>query len=166
MNRVIARDYSQWCFHILARGFQISSTVFFSCRKGYLLQGSISRTCLPNLTWSGFQPECIGKHIWKIISSFPFMPLTSEDLTRFFLAASNALSPSFTQPPSPFYVCSSPLQPARAAGPIGRAGHWTAIPWLHTDLYVPARILLGRRIRAQDLQVWWELDWEAASLCR
>lgn len=40
---------------------QISSTVFFSCRKGYLLQGSISRTCLPNLTWSGFQPECIGE---------------------------------------------------------------------------------------------------------
>lgn len=42
---------------------QIGSTVFFNCRKGYLLQGSISRTCLPNLTWSGFQPECIGKHL-------------------------------------------------------------------------------------------------------
>lgn len=40
---------------------QVSSTVFFSCRKGYLLQGSISRTCMPNLTWSGFPPECIGK---------------------------------------------------------------------------------------------------------
>ncbi|KAG7265423.1 hypothetical protein CRUP_000578 [Coryphaenoides rupestris] len=40
----------------------IGNTVFFSCRRGYLLQGSISRTCLPNLTWSGFQPECIAHH--------------------------------------------------------------------------------------------------------
>uniref|UniRef100_A0A8C6L3G6 CUB and Sushi multiple domains 2 n=1 Tax=Nothobranchius furzeri TaxID=105023 RepID=A0A8C6L3G6_NOTFU len=44
-----------------SQGYQVS-TMFFSCRKGYLLQGSISRTCLPNLTWSGFQPECIAHH--------------------------------------------------------------------------------------------------------
>ncbi|XP_023687916.2 CUB and sushi domain-containing protein 2 isoform X1 [Paramormyrops kingsleyae] len=44
------------------QGYQIGSTLFFSCRKGYLLQGSISRTCLPNLTWSGVQPECIAHH--------------------------------------------------------------------------------------------------------
>ncbi|KAJ8334650.1 hypothetical protein SKAU_G00402890, partial [Synaphobranchus kaupii] len=44
------------------QGFQIGSTLFFSCRKGYLLQGSISRTCRPNLTWSGMQPECIAHH--------------------------------------------------------------------------------------------------------
>ncbi|XP_036410979.1 CUB and sushi domain-containing protein 2 [Megalops cyprinoides] len=44
------------------QGYQIGSTLFFSCRKGYLLQGSISRTCLPNLTWSGMQPECIAHH--------------------------------------------------------------------------------------------------------
>uniref|UniRef100_A0A8C2WMG0 CUB and Sushi multiple domains 2 n=1 Tax=Cyclopterus lumpus TaxID=8103 RepID=A0A8C2WMG0_CYCLU len=44
-----------------SHGYQVS-TVFFNCRKGYLLQGSITRTCLPNLTWSGFQPECIAHH--------------------------------------------------------------------------------------------------------
>ncbi|XP_029103994.1 CUB and sushi domain-containing protein 1 isoform X1 [Scleropages formosus] len=44
------------------QGFQIGSIVFFSCRKGYLLQGSTTRTCLPNLTWSGVQPECIAHH--------------------------------------------------------------------------------------------------------
>uniref|UniRef100_A0AAZ3Q759 CUB and Sushi multiple domains 2 n=1 Tax=Oncorhynchus tshawytscha TaxID=74940 RepID=A0AAZ3Q759_ONCTS len=44
------------------QGYQISSTVLFSCRKGYLLQGSTTRTCLPNLTWNGFQPECIAHH--------------------------------------------------------------------------------------------------------
>ncbi|KAB5530866.1 hypothetical protein PHYPO_G00134270 [Pangasianodon hypophthalmus] len=44
------------------QGYQIGSTVFYSCRKGYLLLGSISRTCLPNLTWSGMPPECIAHH--------------------------------------------------------------------------------------------------------
>uniref|UniRef100_UPI001EAE8F84 CUB and sushi domain-containing protein 2-like n=1 Tax=Oncorhynchus gorbuscha TaxID=8017 RepID=UPI001EAE8F84 len=44
------------------QGYQISSTVLFSCRKGYLLQGSTTRSCLPNLTWNGFQPECIAHH--------------------------------------------------------------------------------------------------------
>lgn len=54
-------------WHARVCPLQISSTVFFSCRKGYLLQGSISRTCLPNLTWSGFQPECIGKYNLHIL---------------------------------------------------------------------------------------------------
>ncbi|CAH2222352.1 Hypothetical predicted protein [Pelobates cultripes] len=42
-----------------SQGFQVGSTVLFKCQKGYLLQGSTTRTCLPNLTWSGVQPECI-----------------------------------------------------------------------------------------------------------
>uniref|UniRef100_A0A3B4AL78 Uncharacterized protein n=1 Tax=Periophthalmus magnuspinnatus TaxID=409849 RepID=A0A3B4AL78_9GOBI len=54
------------------QGYQVS-TVFFNCRKGYLLQGSISRTCLPNLTWSGFQPECIAHHC-----SQPELPAQSD----------------------------------------------------------------------------------------
>ncbi|ROK35857.1 CUB and sushi domain-containing protein 1 [Anabarilius grahami] len=45
-----------------SQGYQIGSSVFYSCRKGHLLLGSISRTCLPNLTWSGMQPECIAHH--------------------------------------------------------------------------------------------------------
>uniref|UniRef100_A0ABM5ESZ5 CUB and sushi domain-containing protein 2 isoform X2 n=1 Tax=Pogona vitticeps TaxID=103695 RepID=A0ABM5ESZ5_9SAUR len=42
-----------------SQGYQVGSIVFFKCHKGYLLQGSTTRTCLPNLTWSGVQPECI-----------------------------------------------------------------------------------------------------------
>ncbi|XP_067329772.1 CUB and sushi domain-containing protein 2 isoform X5 [Anolis sagrei] len=42
-----------------SQGYQIGSIVFFKCHKGYLLQGSTTRTCLPNLTWSGVQPDCI-----------------------------------------------------------------------------------------------------------
>ncbi|KAG8143035.1 hypothetical protein E2320_000316 [Naja naja] len=31
---------------------KVGSIIFFKCHKGYLLQGSTTRTCLPNLTWT------------------------------------------------------------------------------------------------------------------
>lgn len=40
---------------------QIGSKISFKCRKNYHILGSTTRTCLENLTWSGTQPECIGK---------------------------------------------------------------------------------------------------------
>ncbi|XP_025933967.1 CUB and sushi domain-containing protein 1 [Apteryx rowi] len=42
-----------------SRGYEVGSTVFFRCRKGYHIQGSTTRSCLANLTWSGVQSECI-----------------------------------------------------------------------------------------------------------
>ncbi|MEE6484219.1 hypothetical protein FKM82_013795 [Ascaphus truei] len=45
-----------------SQGFQVGGTVLFKCQKGYLLQGSTTRTCFPNLTWSGMQPECVPHH--------------------------------------------------------------------------------------------------------
>eukprot|EP00062_Callorhinchus_milii_P009370 gi/632953198/ref/XP_007892273.1/ PREDICTED: CUB and sushi domain-containing protein 1 [Callorhinchus milii] len=42
-----------------SQGYQVGSTVFFKCRKGYHIQGSTTRSCLANLTWSGMQPECL-----------------------------------------------------------------------------------------------------------
>ncbi|XP_022426555.1 CUB and sushi domain-containing protein 1 [Delphinapterus leucas] len=42
-----------------SRGYEVGSMVFFRCRKGYHVQGSTTRTCLANLTWSGIQTECI-----------------------------------------------------------------------------------------------------------
>lgn len=38
---------------------QVGSVVSFQCQPGHLIQGSSSRTCQPDLTWSGTQPECI-----------------------------------------------------------------------------------------------------------
>uniref|UniRef100_A0A8C0UGY3 CUB and sushi domain-containing protein 3 n=1 Tax=Cyanistes caeruleus TaxID=156563 RepID=A0A8C0UGY3_CYACU len=38
---------------------QVGNVVQFQCKKGHLLHGSTTRTCLPDLTWSGIQPECI-----------------------------------------------------------------------------------------------------------
>eukprot|EP00062_Callorhinchus_milii_P016178 gi/632967218/ref/XP_007899854.1/ PREDICTED: CUB and sushi domain-containing protein 3 [Callorhinchus milii] len=40
-------------------GYQVGSVVQFHCKKGHLLQGSTTRICLPDLTWSGIQPDCI-----------------------------------------------------------------------------------------------------------
>uniref|UniRef100_A0A8C3LRI7 CUB and Sushi multiple domains 2 n=1 Tax=Chrysolophus pictus TaxID=9089 RepID=A0A8C3LRI7_CHRPC len=45
-----------------SQGYQVGSMIFFKCQKGYLLQGSTTRTCLPNLTWSGVQPDCVPHH--------------------------------------------------------------------------------------------------------
>ncbi|XP_019343511.2 CUB and sushi domain-containing protein 2 isoform X1 [Alligator mississippiensis] len=45
-----------------SQGYQVGSVIFFKCQKGYLLQGSTTRTCLPNLTWSGAQPDCVPHH--------------------------------------------------------------------------------------------------------
>lgn len=45
---------------------QVGSIIFFKCQKGYLLQGSTTRTCLPNLTWSGVQPDCVRK-FWDVL---------------------------------------------------------------------------------------------------
>ncbi|XP_073531495.1 CUB and sushi domain-containing protein 1 isoform X2 [Phyllobates terribilis] len=42
-----------------SKAYEIGSSVFFRCRKGYHIQGSTTRNCLANLTWSGSQPECI-----------------------------------------------------------------------------------------------------------
>ncbi|XP_056125886.1 CUB and sushi domain-containing protein 3 isoform X4 [Rhinichthys klamathensis goyatoka] len=40
-------------------GFKMGSSVRFLCQVGHLLLGSTTRTCQPDLTWSGSQPQCI-----------------------------------------------------------------------------------------------------------
>ncbi|TKS81784.1 CUB and sushi domain-containing protein 3 [Collichthys lucidus] len=40
-------------------GFKVGSRVDFQCQQGNLLQGSTTRLCLPDLTWTGIQPTCI-----------------------------------------------------------------------------------------------------------
>ncbi|XP_037533201.1 CUB and sushi domain-containing protein 3 [Nematolebias whitei] len=40
-------------------GFKVGSRVDFQCQQGHILQGSTTRLCLPDLTWTGVQPACI-----------------------------------------------------------------------------------------------------------
>lgn len=48
----------------LGEQFSVGSVVRFSCEPGYVLRGSLERTCLPNSTWQGLQPECQGKCVF------------------------------------------------------------------------------------------------------
>uniref|UniRef100_A0A673CRR4 CUB and Sushi multiple domains 3a n=1 Tax=Sphaeramia orbicularis TaxID=375764 RepID=A0A673CRR4_9TELE len=40
-------------------GFKVGSRIDFQCQQGHLLQGSTTRLCLQDLTWTGIQPTCI-----------------------------------------------------------------------------------------------------------
>ncbi|TSK31427.1 CUB and sushi domain-containing protein 2 [Bagarius yarrelli] len=42
----------------LGEQFSVGNVVRFSCEPGYVLRGSLERTCLANGTWLGTQPEC------------------------------------------------------------------------------------------------------------
>ncbi|XP_037548906.1 CUB and sushi domain-containing protein 3 [Nematolebias whitei] len=63
-------------------GFKVGSVVSFQCHPGHLLQGSSSRTCQPDLTWSGTQPECI-PHACKQPESPLHVDVVGMDLPGF-----------------------------------------------------------------------------------
>ena len=45
--------------HMICTGRQVTNqNCTFTCDPGYYITGSISRTCLPNQTWSGLHPQC------------------------------------------------------------------------------------------------------------
>ncbi|RXM27789.1 CUB and sushi domain-containing protein 3 [Acipenser ruthenus] len=60
-------------------GFQVGSVVQLHCERGYLLQGSTTRECLVDLTWSGVQTECI-PHTCKQPESPPHVNVVGMDL--------------------------------------------------------------------------------------
>ncbi|XP_061670636.1 CUB and sushi domain-containing protein 3 isoform X2 [Syngnathoides biaculeatus] len=63
-------------------GFKVGSVVSFQCQPGHLIQGSSSRTCQPDLRWSGTQPECI-PHACKQPESPLHVDVVGMDLTGF-----------------------------------------------------------------------------------
>ena len=50
--------------HVLVSGLIPNSTATYSCAIGYLLNGTISRTCQENGEWSGQDPTCEGISKW------------------------------------------------------------------------------------------------------
>uniref|UniRef100_A0A4W6DPK5 CUB and Sushi multiple domains 3 n=1 Tax=Lates calcarifer TaxID=8187 RepID=A0A4W6DPK5_LATCA len=63
-------------------GFKVGSVVSFQCQPAHLIQGSSSRTCQPDLTWSGTQPECI-PHACKQPESPLHVDVVGMDLPGF-----------------------------------------------------------------------------------
>ena len=44
----------------VSEGTKLGDTAYYACDTGYALNGSSSRTCTPNGTWSGSEPTCVG----------------------------------------------------------------------------------------------------------
>ncbi|XP_034056770.1 CUB and sushi domain-containing protein 3-like isoform X4 [Gymnodraco acuticeps] len=63
-------------------GFKVGNVVSFQCQPGHLIQGSSSRTCQPDLMWTGFQPECI-PHACKQPESPLHVDVVGMDLSGF-----------------------------------------------------------------------------------
>uniref|UniRef100_A0A8C1PHK2 CUB and Sushi multiple domains 3a n=1 Tax=Cyprinus carpio TaxID=7962 RepID=A0A8C1PHK2_CYPCA len=63
-------------------GFKVGSMVSFQCQPGHLLQGSTTRLCQADLTWSGTQPECI-PHSCKQPESPPHVDVVGMDLPSY-----------------------------------------------------------------------------------
>lgn len=55
---------------------QVGSRIDFQCQQGHLLQGSTTRLCLPDLTWTGTQPTCVRKWLGSAIVVSPHYSLT------------------------------------------------------------------------------------------
>ena len=47
----------------LLEGTTFRSTTIFKCNRGYRLEGSATRTCQANGSWSGSLPRCVGE-LW------------------------------------------------------------------------------------------------------
>lgn len=123
---------------------QVGSVVSFQCQPGHLIQGSSSRTCQPDLTWSGTQPECIRTQSRRQVRLRLLTP---------------AVSPVCSPP-----RCSARLQTAGEPAARGRGGDGPAGLWLHAGVRLSARLLPGGRIGAPGLQERRHLDGEDADM--
>lgn len=93
---------------------QVGSRVDFQCQQGHLLQGSTTRLCLPDLTWTGIQPTCIRECLFIMLSRSVFISLC---LYLFFtspLASCHCLSALLANQTLPFLFL-SPLPPSMSS---------------------------------------------------
>ncbi|XP_028834623.1 CUB and sushi domain-containing protein 3-like isoform X3 [Denticeps clupeoides] len=75
-------------------GFKVGSTVKFHCQAGHLLLGSPTRTCQPDLTWSGTQPQCL-PHSCKQPKSPAHADVVGMDLPSFGYTLIYSCQPGF-----------------------------------------------------------------------
>ncbi|XP_041758028.1 CUB and sushi domain-containing protein 3-like [Coregonus clupeaformis] len=78
----------------ISLGFKVGSKVEFQCQQGHLLQGSTTRLCLSDLTWSGSQPTCI-PHWCKQPKSPPNADVVGMDLALYGYTLLYSCQPGF-----------------------------------------------------------------------
>ncbi|KAJ8013388.1 hypothetical protein DPEC_G00052750 [Dallia pectoralis] len=78
----------------ISQGFKVGSKVEFHCLQGHLLQGSTTRFCLPDLTWTGTQPTCIS-HSCKQPRSPPNSDVVGMDLPLYGFTLLYSCQPGF-----------------------------------------------------------------------
>ena len=67
----------------LGDGFSQNDRVVFDCDVGYNLDGSVSRTCQDNGTWSGTQPTCAGQLNTRLGECYLFIYLSIYRVYRY-----------------------------------------------------------------------------------
>uniref|UniRef100_A0A674D7B9 CUB and Sushi multiple domains 3 n=1 Tax=Salmo trutta TaxID=8032 RepID=A0A674D7B9_SALTR len=78
----------------ISLGFKVGSKVEFQCQQGHLLQGSTTRLCLSDLTWSGSQPTCI-PHSCKQPKSPPNADVVGMELAPYGYTLLYSCQPGF-----------------------------------------------------------------------
>ena len=52
----------------VSEGTKLHARIYYTCDRGYILNGPSYRMCSSHGTWSGREPTCEGMHVWVIIS--------------------------------------------------------------------------------------------------
>ncbi|XP_034142652.1 CUB and sushi domain-containing protein 3 [Esox lucius] len=78
----------------ISQGFKVGSKVEFHCQQGHLLQGSTTRFCLLDLTWTGSQPTCV-PHSCKQPRSPPNADVVGMDLPLYGYTLLYSCQPGF-----------------------------------------------------------------------
>ncbi|XP_041962329.1 CUB and sushi domain-containing protein 3 isoform X2 [Alosa sapidissima] len=118
-------------------GFKVGSTVKFHCQPGHLLLGSTTRTCQPDLTWSGDQPQCL-PHSCKQPKSPAQASVVGMDLPSFGYTLIYSCQPGF------FLAGGSEHRVCRSDGtwtgkvPVCRAGSKTSEKAVVADQGTPS----------------------------
>ena len=52
----------------VSEGTKVNAKIYYTCDRGYSLNGPSSRTCSSDGAWSGRETTCEGMHVWVITS--------------------------------------------------------------------------------------------------
>lgn len=132
---------------------QVGSRVDFQCQQGHILQGSTTRLCLPDLTWTGIQPTCVRKCLLFMLSLFSddfscrCLSPTLQSFFTLFICAADYSEGLFT-----LVLCPSPPHPPCAS--VNTKFSHSLSPHLTRDLPVDCFSYLNQPVIVLRLKCW------------